>query len=125
MGNFLDPGSSVSVISNETNLNINSPPSIASVFLNIIPENPFTSLVEGNMLQIIFFAILFGGCMASIKQNKILLDIVFKLNDLVLKMLEVLMKIAPLGIFCLIAKTFSSQGFDSILELLKYFLVLY
>ena len=58
----------------------------------------------------------------SIKQNKILLDIVFKLNDLVLKMLEVLMKIAPLGIFCLIAKTFSSQGFDSILELLKYFL---
>ena len=122
VGNFLDPGSSVSVISNETNLNITSPPSIASVFLNIIPENPFTSLVEGNMLQIIFFAILFGGCMASIKQNKILLDIVFKLNDLVLKMLEVLMKIAPLGIFCLIAKTFSSQGFDSILELLKYFL---
>ena len=47
--------------------------------------------------------------MASIKQNKVLLDIVFKLNDLVLKMLEVLMKIAPLGIFCLIAKTFSSQ----------------
>ena len=37
-------------------------------------------------------------------------------------MLDVLMKIAPLGIFCLIAKTFSSQGIDSILELLKYFI---
>ena len=121
VGNILDPGSAVSVVSEEKILNINSPPSIGSVFLNIIPENPFKSLVEGDMLQIIFFAILFGGCMASIKQNKVLLDIVFKLNDLVLKMLEVLMKIAPLGIFCLIAKTFSSQGIDSILELLKYF----
>ena len=122
VGNILDPGSSVSVVSEEKILNISPPPSIGSVFLNIIPENPFKSLVEGDMLQIIFFAILFGGCMASIKQNKVLLDIVFKLNDLVLKMLEVLMKIAPLGIFCLIAKTFSSQGIDSILELLKYFI---
>ena len=122
VGNILDPGSAVSVVSEEKILNINSPPSIGSVFLNIIPENPFKSLVEGDMLQIIFFAILFGGCMASIKQNKVLLEIVFKLNDLVLKMLEVLMKIAPLGIFCLIAKTFSSQGIDSILELLKYFI---
>ena len=122
VGNILDPGSSVSVVSEEKILNISSPPSIGSVFLNIIPENPFKSLVEGDMLQIIFFAILFGGCMASIKQNKVLLDIVFKLNDLVLKMLEILMIIAPLGIFCLIAKTFSSQGIDSILELLKYFI---
>ena len=122
VGTFLNPGSSVSVISNENVVNVNSPPSIASVFLNIIPENPFKSLVEGNMLQVIFFAILFGVCLASIKVNKILVDIIFKLNDLVLKMLEILMKIAPIGIFCLIAKTFSSQGIESILELLKYFL---
>ena len=122
IGNLIDPGSSVSGISAEKTLNINSPPSIASVLLNIIPENPFKSLVEGEMLQVIFFAILFGACMATLKQNKILKDIVFKLNDLVLKMLEVLMKIAPIGIFCLIAKTFSSQGIESIFELLKYFL---
>ena len=122
VGNLIDPGSSVSGVSAEKTLNINSPPSIASVLLNIIPENPFKSLVEGEMLQVIFFAILFGACMATLKQNKILKDIVFKLNDLVLKMLEVLMKIAPIGIFCLIAKTFSSQGIESIFELLKYFL---
>ena len=122
IGNLIDPGSSVSGISAEKTLNINSPPSIASVFLNIIPENPFKSLVEGEMLQVIFFAILFGACMATLKQNKILKDIVFKLNDLVLKMLEVLMKIAPIGIFCLNAKTLSSQGIESIFELLKYFL---
>ena len=70
VGNILDPGSAVSVVSEEKILNINSPPSIGSVFLNIIPENPFKSLVEGDMLQIIFFAILFGGCMASIKTKQ-------------------------------------------------------
>ena len=122
VGTILDPGSSVSVSQVESSVNLTPPPPISSVFLNIIPENPFKSLVEGNMLQVIFFAILFGACLASIKQNKILVDIVFKLNDLVLKMLEVLMTIAPLGIFCLIAKTFSSQGIESIFELLKYFL---
>ncbi|MBD23293.1 MAG: dicarboxylate/amino acid:cation symporter [Alphaproteobacteria bacterium] len=122
IGTFLDPGNSVSVISDKNAINLNSPPSIGSVFLNIIPENPFKSLVEGNMLQVIFFAILFGACLSSLKQNTVLIGIVFKLNDLILKMLEVLMKIAPLGIFCLIAKTFSSQGIESILELLKYFL---
>ena len=46
------------------------------------------------------------------------------INDLVLKMLEVLMIIAPLGIFCLIAKTLHHRDFDSILELLKYFIEL-
>jgi Na+/H+-dicarboxylate symporter len=44
------------------------------------------------------------------------------MNELVLKMLSVLMIIAPIGIFCLISKTFATQGLSSILELLKYFL---
>ena len=73
------------------------------------------------MLQVIFFSILLGGCLSTLNKNKLLVDIVFKLNELVLKMLNVLMTIAPFGIFCLIAQTFASQGFDAILELLKYF----
>ena len=43
------------------------------------------------------------------------------MNDLVLKMLSVLLIVAPVGIFCLISQTFATQGFSSILELLKYF----
>ena len=44
------------------------------------------------------------------------------MNDLVLKMLSVLLIVAPVGIFCLISQTFATQGLSSILELLKYFL---
>jgi Na+/H+-dicarboxylate symporter len=121
IGKILEPGSSVSITQQKINLNVNTPPSLSSVFLNIIPDNPFKSLVEGNMLQVIFFSILLGGCLSTLNQNKLLVDIVFKLNELVLKMLNVLMTIAPIGIFCLIAQTFASQGLDAILELLKYF----
>ena len=121
VGKILEPGSSVSITQQKINLNVDSPPSLSSVLLNIIPDNPFKSLVEGNMLQVIFFSILLGGCLSTLNQNKLLVDIVFKLNELVLKMLNVLMTIAPIGIFCLIAQTFASQGLDAILELLKYF----
>ncbi len=121
IGKILEPGSSVSITQQKIDLSVNPPPSLSSVFLNIIPDNPFKSLVEGNMLQVIFFSILLGGCLSTLNQNKLLVDIVFKLNELVLKMLNVLMTIAPFGIFCLIAQTFASQGLEAILELLKYF----
>ena len=121
IGKILEPGSSVSITQQKIDLSVDSPPSLSSVFLNIIPDNPFKSLVEGNMLQVIFFSILLGGCLSTLNQNKLLVDIVFKLNELVLKMLNVLMTIAPIGIFCLIAQTFASQGLEAILELLKYF----
>jgi len=121
IGKILEPGSSVSITQQKIDLSVDSPPSLSSVFLNIIPDNPFKSLVEGNMLQVIFFSILLGGCLSTLNQNKLLVDIVFKLNELVLKMLNVLMTIAPFGIFCLIAQTFASQGLEAILELLKYF----
>ena len=121
IGKILEPGSSVAITQQKIDLNVDPPPSLSSVFLNIIPDNPFKSLVEGNMLQVIFFSILLGGCLSTLNQNKLLVDIVFKLNELVLKMLNVLMTIAPFGIFCLIAQTLASQGLEAILELLKYF----
>ena len=60
--------------------------------------------------------------MSNLKDNKNLLNFFNGMNELVLKMLSALMTIAPIGIFCLISKTFATQGLSSILELLKYFL---
>ena len=73
VGTILDPGSSVSVSQVESSVNLTPPPPISSVFLNIIPENPFKSLVEGNMLQVIFFAILFGRAWQALNKIKFLL----------------------------------------------------
>ena len=122
IGYILNPGEGVNINLENTQLKINEAPSFFTVLLGIIPENPFKSLSEGNMLQVIFFALILGGCLSNLKDNKNLLNFFNGMNELVLKMLSVLMIIAPIGIFCLISKTFATQGLSSILELLKYFL---
>ena len=121
VGHIINPGQGMTINENTNSLNLNEAPSFLEVLLNIIPDNPFDSLTKGNMLQIIFFSILLGGCLSSIDNNKTLLNFFVNMNDLVLKMLSVLLIVAPVGIFCLISQTFATQGFSSILELLKYF----
>ena len=121
VGHIINPGQGMIINENIDSFNLNEAPSFLEVLLNIIPDNPFDSLTKGNMLQIIFFSILLGGCLSSIDNNKTLLNFFVNMNDLVLKMLSVLLIVAPVGIFCLISQTFATQGFSSILELLKYF----
>ena len=104
-------------------INIGIAPSLSEVIINIIPQNPFKALVEGNMLQVIFFAIILGVSIAlSKEEGKPAADFFTSLNEVVLKALGILMFIAPLGIFCLICSTFASQGIDMIIELAKYFM---
>ena len=104
-------------------INIGIAPSLSEVIINIIPQNPFKALVEGNMLQVIFFAIILGVSIALSKEKgKPAADFFTSLNEVVLKALGILMFIAPLGIFCLICSTFASQGIDMIIELTKYFM---
>lgn len=74
------------------------------------------------MLQVIVFSILLGVSISACGKNGDPLKKFFESFSIVnLKCLEIIMKIAPLGIFCLIAKTFSTQGLEIILELGKYF----
>ena len=74
------------------------------------------------MLQVIFFAIILGASISLLgKKGEIIKNFFFSLNDVFLKGLEIIMFIAPIGIFCLISKTFATQGLDIIVELAKYF----
>ena len=121
IGYFINPGDGVNIVSENTKINIAQPPSFFSVLLDIIPDNPFKSLTEGNMLQVIFFSLVLGGCLSTLKNNEKLVEFFNGMNALILKMLNSLMIIAPIGIFCLISKTLATQGLSSILELIKYF----
>ena len=74
------------------------------------------------MLQVIFFALIFGITLNLInKKNAKLKDAILLFNDLFLKMIEIIMNIAPYGVFFLIFKTFLTQGFETIFELGEYF----
>ena len=120
--NLLNPGKDFNLKTENNQIAISEPPSLNEVLLNIIPNNPFESLVNGNMLQVIFFAILLGSAI-SISRKKKLTDFFNDFNLVIMKVLSISLVIAPVGIFCLISKTFATQGLGSIIELAKYFFV--
>ena len=120
--NLLSPGEGFNLKIEKNDISISEPPSINEVLLNIIPNNPFESLVNGNMLQVIFFAILLGSAI-SISKKKELTKFFNDFNLVIMKVLSISLVIAPIGIFCLISRTFATQGFSSIIELAKYFFV--
>ena len=93
----------------------------AETLLNIIPKNIFTSLSTGDMLPIIFFA-LFVGILLAAMGNRVstVANFFSQFNDIMMEMTIAVMKAAPVGVFCLIAKTFAGIGFDAFVPMLKY-----
>ena len=93
----------------------------AETLLNIIPKNIFESLATGDMLPVIVFA-LFVGIMLAKLGNKAstVANFFSQFNDVMMEMTMAIMKAAPIGVFCLIAKTFAGIGFDAFVPMLKY-----
>lgn len=100
--------------------------SIADTLLNIIPQNPIKGLAEGNMLQIIFFALLLGLIIAGQGERmETVANFFNQFNDIMMMMTGIIMKAAPVGVFCLIAKTFSVIGLDAIMAMIKYMITVF
>ncbi|MDH3211908.1 MAG: dicarboxylate/amino acid:cation symporter [Myxococcales bacterium] len=101
-----------------------TPPSMAETLINLFPSNPVRAMAEGNMLQIIVFSILFGLAVTLAgAPGKRVLALFSDLNSVILRLVMLLMTIAPYGVFCLIAKVFALQGFGAIPPLAQYFFV--
>jgi Na+/H+-dicarboxylate symporter len=97
-------------------------PGFAQTLIDIFPSNPFRAMAEGNMLQVIVFAILLGVAMTlSGEAGRDLLRVFESANAVIMKLVFVLMEIAPYGIFCLIAKVIAEQGLDQFRNMLWYF----
>lgn len=97
-------------------------PPLKEVIINLFPSNPFQAMAQGNMLQIIVFAVLFGIALTmSGKKGQRVLSIFKDLNEVVMKLVLILIELAPYGVFCLVSRTFATQGFDAIWPLAKYF----
>ncbi|MEC1260598.1 dicarboxylate/amino acid:cation symporter [Bacillus swezeyi] len=99
-------------------------PNVAETLLNIIPTNPVQAMAEGNMLQIIAFSILVGlGITMLGKKADALLKVVEQGNDLMMYLVNFVMKFAPYGTFGLIAGAIGSQGWDAIKAMGLYMIV--
>ena len=118
--NLINPGAGLS-IPLPTEYKAAEVPFIMDVFTNMIPTNPIESLVKGEMLQIIIFAILFGISITLIGESaKPLLSVINQANDIMIKLIGIVMLTAPYGVFALISKVLITQGLEVLLPLLKY-----
>lgn len=123
IANLINPGigldmSSVTATSTVTT---SESTSFADTLLNIIPVNIFEGLASGTMLQIIFFALMLGVIIAKLGDRvEIVGNFFSQFNDIMMEMTMIVMKVAPIGVFCLIGKTFAGIGFEAFLPMLKY-----
>lgn len=97
------------------------PPPLSEMLIGIFPSNPIKAMSEGNMLQVIVFAILLGLALIHTGEHgQRITKVFFDLNVVVMKMVHLIMRMAPYGVFVLVAKVFAEQGPNILLGLGKY-----
>ncbi len=95
--------------------------SFSDTIIGMVPSNVFQAFYDGDMLQIIFFAVFFGIAITSLGEKVKKLHIILEeLNDIFLKMLMILMNFAPIAVFSLILTTFAKLGIDAIIPVFSY-----
>ncbi|MEW6981858.1 dicarboxylate/amino acid:cation symporter [Colwelliaceae bacterium 6471] len=120
---LISPGEGVNMVPNTT-FTGREAPSLAQVFIQMFPSNPFEAFAKGNMLQVIVFALLFGIAMAlSGAPGERLAKVFEDLNEVIMRLVTILMNLAPYGVFFLMATVFTDMSIDTFGNLLKYFLV--
>lgn len=124
VGNIINPGVGLdmsAVQSNAADVQSMEATSLTDTLLNIIPDNPISSLANGNMLQIIVFALIVGIILAKLGERTETVGNFFsQFNDIMMEMTMMVMSLAPIGVFCLISRTFANIGFSAFVPLAKY-----
>ncbi|MGL1956700.1 MAG: dicarboxylate/amino acid:cation symporter [Colwellia sp.] len=99
-------------------------PSLAQVIIQMFPTNPFEAFAQGRMLQVIVFALLFGIAIAlSGKSGERIASFFDDLSEVIMRLVTILMNLAPYGVFALLATLFTTVSVDTIANLFQYFFV--
>jgi Na+/H+-dicarboxylate symporter len=121
VANIVNPGLGMSLATDATFVGKESPP-LKDVIIGIVPTNPIKAMAEGNMLQVIVFAILIGVAISKSGPSGARLRASLNdWNEVIMRLIMMLMAIAPAGVFCLMVTLFANMGFSAIADLIKYF----
>ncbi|MGD1822667.1 MAG: dicarboxylate/amino acid:cation symporter [Pleomorphochaeta sp.] len=123
VANIINPGIGLNMnaIQAADSVKVTTKTPVTETLLNIIPINIFWGLTNAKMLQVIFFALFLGIILTKLDDKAATVSNFFsEFNSVMMEMTMVVMKAAPYGVFCLIARTFASTGFDAFVPMLKY-----
>lgn len=122
---LVQPGSGLD-LSTDTSFETAEAPSITDMIIGLVPTNPINAMAEGNMLQIIVFALLFGVALILVgKPGQRIRGIFEDFNTVIMKLVMIMMNFAPYGVFALMARLFAEMGFETIGTLAKYFILVF
>ena len=122
VANIINPGLGINMAEGMTFQAREAPP-FTQVVLDIFPSNPVAAMAEGNMLQIIVFALLLGVALTRAGDAGLALKASFdRWNEVIMQLVMMLMLAAPVGVFCLMVTLGAQLGFGAIVDLLAYFL---
>jgi Na+/H+-dicarboxylate symporter len=120
---LIEPGAGVNMVSDTTFVSKEAP-ALSQVIIDMFPSNPFSSFAQGNMLQIIIFALLFGIAIALSGSAGERIGAFFEdMNTVIMRLVTILMNLAPYGVFCLLAGLFTEISIATFGNLIVYFLV--
>jgi Na+/H+-dicarboxylate symporter len=126
LANIFRPGVGVDITQPTGEVEATEAPGVIDTLLNIVPVNPIASMVEGNMLQIIFFAIFLGIAIAMLgSKAQTVYNFFDGLAEMMYKITGMVMKVAPIGVFGLVAPTVGEYGASVLLPLLKVILIVF
>ena len=118
---FFKPGLGMNMATVTQTSNVTLNQTVTDLVLNIIPDNPLNALASSEMLPVIIFGVIMGFILVKLMKNTPTLNNLFKeTNKAMISMTGVVVKFAPIGIFCLTARTFGTLGFESIPPLTKF-----
>jgi len=133
VANVIQPGKQVDALTRERMLSVYSEDvsgkieqvaeyDLIDMLVNLVPKNPLQALAGGEMLQIVFFALLLGIVLSMIKKEKAepVLNFFNGVSEAMIKMVDIIMIIAPLGVFALISATVAEFGFNILQTLIWY-----
>ncbi|SDT04390.1 proton glutamate symport protein [Pseudomonas asplenii] len=132
IGNLLQPGTGTDLASlKAADINIAATSTanhgIAQIILNIIPDNIVDAMAKGNLLPVLFFAVMFGLGVSKLpkERKQPLIDSLRGVSEAMFKITSMIMAYSPIGVFGMIAVTVANFGFGSLLPLVKLILVSY
>ena len=91
------------------------------LFMTFIPSNPFDAAARGDMMQLIVFSLFFGVALGMIKNRvPVVLQVLEQVNEGLISLVGIVMKLAPYGVFGLMTWTMSTYGLPVLIPLAKY-----
>lgn len=121
--NFIQPGIGLNLSTEGLQMKAVTSPNLVDTLLDIVPINPMEALSKGSMLQIIFFAVIFGFALSGLgDRGKPVLNFFNIVGDVMIRMTSIVMRYAPIGVFGLISFTVAQHGIAVLLPLFKLLL---